>query len=388
MLTRSIQKELNSFFSKLSDKDYSILAVTKGALTQARAKLKPEAFIELGELAVSDFYAHENYSRWKGLRLLAIDSSTSNLPDHPSVRKQFGTILTGCKSSVESSLARISLFYDVLNCTTLDAQIDSMSVSEGGLLERHLASGKLRPGDLLLTDRGYPSNALMYELRQMGIDFCMRMRSHWNEVRDFADSNQESRIVQFPLLRKDKQMKEKYHSEVPYVTCRLVAVMLGSGEKEVLCTSLLDEQKYTVEDIKALYHLRWSIEEAYKLLKVRMQLSNYSGKTSNSVRQDFFAKIFMMNMCSIMSFPIAQKIKSENQSGKTKHPQQLNKTSIVSTLKESWIALWLKRKTDQVLHAFDIILLKTKEVVRPNRRFARKKYRYPDRKPSPPYKNI
>ena len=376
------------FFSRLSDKDYSILAVTKGALTQARAKLKPEAFIELSQVAIGDFYAHENYRKWKGFRLFAIDGSTSNLPSHWSVKEEFGTMLVGCKGSVESSIARISLFYDVLNCTTLDAQIVSSSISENSLLHTHLASDKLKSGDILLTDRGYPSNALMYELDQKGVDFCMRMRSHWNEVKDFADSNEQSRIVQFSLPRKDKQLQKKYHSDLNYVTCRLVAIQLESGEKEVLCTSLLDEQKYTTEDMKALYHFRWNIEEAYKLLKVRMQLSNYSGKTSNSVRQDFFAKIFMMNMCAIMSFPIEEKVREENKSNKTKHASQLNKTNILATLKESWLALWLKKKTKQVLIAFDEILLKTKEIVRPHRKFLRKKYRYPDRKPSPPYTNI
>ncbi len=388
VLTKSIQKELNSFFSQLSNKDYNIFSVTKGALTQARAKLKPEAFIELSELAVKEFYANEKSLKWKGFKVLAIDSSTSNLPNHPTVKEDFGSMMTGCKSSTESSIARISLFYDVLNCVTLDAQIAGQSISEIGLLNMHLASKKLVPGDLLLTDRGYSSNALMYELQHQGIDFCIRMRSHWNEVRDFANSNEESRIVQFILPRKDNALKNKYNSDQSYVTCRLVAIILESGEKEVLCTSLLDEEKYQIEDMKTLYRFRWNIEEAYKLLKVRLQLSNYSGKTSNAVKQDFFAKIFMMNMCAIMSFPVAEKIRRENETNKTKHNQQLNKTNILSTLKESWVALWLKNKAKYVLTAFDDILERTKEVVRPNRKFERKKYRHPDRKPSPPYKRI
>jgi hypothetical protein len=388
LLTKSIQKELNSFFSRLSDKDYNILTVTKGALSQARAKLKPEAFIELSQLSVSRFYEYEKYSRWKGFRVLAVDGSTSNLPTHSSVKKDFGSVQTGCKGSVESSMARISLFYDVLNCITLDACIDSQSISESGLLKRHLVSGQLRAGDILLTDRGYSSNALMYELHQSGVDFCMRMRSHWHQVQDFSDSDEQGRIVKFSLPRKDIHLQKKYQSNINHVTCRLVSVILPTGEKEILCTSLLNEKEYTAEDIAELYHLRWNIEEAYKLLKVRMQLSNYSGKTSHSVRQDFYAKIFMMNMCAIMSFPVVEKIRKENQTRKNQHPHQLNKTNIVFTLKEAWVALWLKKKTKQLLLAFDNILIKTKEIVRPNRTFERKKYRYPDKKPAPPYKKF
>lgn len=172
----------------------------------------------------------------------------------------------------------------------MDAQIVDSGISENVLLRTHLESNNLKPRDILLTDRGYPSNALMYELHEKGVNFCMRMLSHWNEVTDFAESDEESRIVQLPLPRKDKHLKKVYESSRPFVECRLVAIQLESGEKEILCTSFLDEQKYATEDLKALYHFRRNIEDGYKLLKVRMQLSNYCGKISNSVKHDFFCK--------------------------------------------------------------------------------------------------
>ncbi|MFN8843876.1 MAG: IS4 family transposase [Chryseotalea sp.] len=385
VLTKSLQKELNGFFAKLSNKDYSVLEVTKGALTQARAKLKHEAFIELSNLAVNEFYNNENYRKWNGFRLLAVDGSTSNLPSHPSIKSDFGSSFTGCKQSVETSMARVSLFYDVLNFITLDATIEKSSYSENSLLNKHLELTELKRGDLLILDRGYSSNALMFELLQKGVHFCMRMRSHWHEVQDFENSNEHSRIVQFALPRKDKHLLEKYKSDNKKITCRLVAITLDTGEKEILCTSLVDN-KYTVKDIGFLYHYRWNIEEAYKLLKVRMQLSNYSGKTSNAVKQDFFAKIFMMNICAIMSFPIEEKLIKENRNREMKY--KVNKTNAISTLKESWVALWIKNKIKRVLIAFDDILLRAKEMIRPNRKFERKKFKYPDIKPAQPYKRI
>lgn len=385
-MTRSIQKELNSFFSKLTDRDYSIQLVTKGALTQARAKLKPEAFIEMSELAVTEFYENEKYQKWNGFRVLAVDGSSSNLPSHSSVRQDFGVIKTGCKGTVESSMARMTLLYDVLNCITIDAQFDSMHESEYNLFKRQLSLNKLKTGDILLADRAYTSNALMYELHHKGVDYCMRMRVNWNEVTNLLASGEESRIVKLDLPRRSKHIQEECNSTVNYVICRLVCITLDSGEKEVLCTSLLDEQKYKVDDIKALYKLRWDIEEAYKLLKIRMQLSNYSGKTSNTIRQDFHAKIFMMNMCAIMSYPIEEKLRRDVH--ENKHRTKSNRTNILFTLKDSWVSIWLKNKWNILAEYFDDIITRTKEIVRNNRRFERKKYRYPDRKPSPPYKGI
>ena len=95
-----------------------------------------------------------------------------------------------------------------------------------------------------------------------------------------------------------------------------------------------------------------------------------------------------MNMCSIMSYPIEEKIRKENETNIGKHHKKVNRTNILSTLKDAWISIWLQKKYGQFLAEFDNIVFKTKEIIRPDRRVKRKKYRYPDRKPSPPYKNI
>jgi len=55
-MTSSLQRELNDFFGKVNKEGYDIQAVTKSALTHARAKLKPEAFLELNQTAVKEFY--------------------------------------------------------------------------------------------------------------------------------------------------------------------------------------------------------------------------------------------------------------------------------------------------------------------------------------------
>ncbi|GAB1396102.1 hypothetical protein MASR1M65_08790 [Saprospiraceae bacterium] len=67
-MQRSIQRELNSFFGKISDSDYSIQKVTKGALTQARAKLKYNGFIELSDSSVEIFYTDALI--WRGTNIV------------------------------------------------------------------------------------------------------------------------------------------------------------------------------------------------------------------------------------------------------------------------------------------------------------------------------
>jgi hypothetical protein len=57
----SIQRELDRFFKAISHSDFKIREVTKGALSQARAKLNPWAFKRLNEVAVNTSYEGAEY---------------------------------------------------------------------------------------------------------------------------------------------------------------------------------------------------------------------------------------------------------------------------------------------------------------------------------------
>ena len=63
------------------------------------------------------------------------------------------------------------------------------------------------------------------------------------------------------------------------------------------------------------------------MLKIRMNMEQFSGKTAHAVEQDYYAKVLTMSLCAIYSFPIEEKIRGENQAEKKrKHKQQLNRT--------------------------------------------------------------
>ena len=64
--------------------EFNIREVTKGALTQARAKLNPWAFQRLNEVSVEAFYDGAEYLEWKGMRVLAVDGSNLKLPKSQS----------------------------------------------------------------------------------------------------------------------------------------------------------------------------------------------------------------------------------------------------------------------------------------------------------------
>jgi hypothetical protein len=84
---------------------------------------------------------------------------------------------------------------------------------------------------------------------------------------------------------------------------RAIRIELASGETEILLTSLMDKDLYPHEIFKELYHLRWTVEENYKTAKCRIEIENFSGKSVESVYQDFHAKVFAMNLTAAMTHP-------------------------------------------------------------------------------------
>lgn len=386
-LPRSLQRETNSFFQKIQDADFSIQHVTKSAFTQSRAKLKPEAFKELNTVGLDIFYRDASYLQWAGYRLLAIDGSTAVLPRHKSVEEEFGVARFGPYADSPRSIARISMLYDVLNFTTLDVQVAGYSTSERALAREHLAF--VQPGkDLILEDRGYTGLRHMFEMQQRGIDYCIRMRDKWwIEARKMLAAGEKDKIVRFKLQKKDRDLLSQYNTSNDTITCRLVAITVPGGEEPlVVCTSVTDRQKLPYECFADLYHKRWNIEEGFKLYKCRVQLESFSGKTAKAVKQDLFAKAFMMSAMAVMAFPIEERIKRDQENSKRKYRHKVNRTNALAMVREIWAKVLVNKTISSALAALDAVLKATTELVRPNRKYPRKKLQ--KKPPSMNYKQL
>ncbi len=373
MFKSSIQRELDRFYKSVSQSDFNIREVSKGAFTQARAKLSHWAFQRLNDVAVNAFYQEAEYYVWHNKRLLAVDGTRLVLPNHQSVIKEFGQQQFGPKADSPCSLAIGSMLYDCLNLVTLDAQLAPYASSERDLLELHL--DKINSGDMLLLDRGYPCFWLLFLLKAKEIDFCVRLQENWwLKVKDFTESDEKERIVTFRLPKKDRSKLANFPQMFDMeLQCRLIKVELDNGKKEILCTSLLDHKQYLYEDFVQVYHYRWNEEEAYKLLKSRIELENFSGKTARAVRQDFHAKVFLMTLCAAYAHPIEEKVIEEYKADeKRKYSQKINRTNALATTQDMLIGLFIRKQYKKAIAAFDIIVANTREIIRPGRSEVRK----------------
>jgi len=370
----SVQRELDRFVKAVTKSDFNIREVTKGAFTQARAKLNPWAFQRLNEVTSNGFYQEAEYYAWHGMRVLAVDGTRLVLPNHPSIVKEFGQHQFGPNADSPRTLALGSMLYDVLNQITIDSKLAPYSSSETDLLMQHLE--RVEKGDLLLLDRGYPSFWLLFLMMAKGIEFCVRLKDDWwLKVKEFVSSGEKERLVTFSLPKKDYKKLANYPEfQNATITCRLIRIELPNGEIEVLCTSLVDSQKYQHLEFEELYHLRWNEEEAYKLLKSRIELENFSGKTANAVKQDFYAKVFLMTLCAAYAHPIEEKVIEEYKADeKRKYDQKINRTNALASTQDILIAVFIRKQYKKALNAFDKIVESTREIIRPDRKIERKK---------------
>jgi len=84
------------------------------------------------------------------------------------------------------------------------------------------------------------------------------------------------------------------------IKIKLIRIILSTGEIEVLATFLLDETIFSTDDFNHLYSLRWGVETFFSKVKGRLALENFTGKSVESIYQDFWSTIFISNLETIM----------------------------------------------------------------------------------------
>jgi len=299
---KSIQLHLNEFFKNFGNDTLA----TGSAFTQARSHLQHEIFLNLNQKGIVDvLYEDQKFQSFRGFRVLLVDGSKIQLPNSPEICQEFGTIkfVGGKKKQVtgQHGYGLASVMYDALNKVVLDGIIADAKAYEVDLALGHLQHTRL--GDLLILDRNYPSYRFLATLIKLpSRHFVIRCsRKSFVAARVlFEQDVVGSRIV--TLKPPSSIQKEIQKLSLPKrITVRFVSVRLSTGELEVLVTSLVDEKLYPTEMFKEIYHLRWGVENFYGVIKERLDLENFSGKTVLSVKQDFYATLFLTSLESILT---------------------------------------------------------------------------------------
>lgn len=375
---KSIQRHLHEFLNELAG-DELFEPVTAGAVTHARGKLKHTAFIELNQaIVLPTVYGAEqqpSVKRWRGHRLLGVDSSLVRLPGSRQLLEEFGGVQVSNQLGATGTTyaeARMSVLYDLLNRIGLDGRLESSRVGEVDLAIEQLSQAQ--PGDVLVNDRGFTGYVYLAWHHHLGLDYLARCSSgSFAAAQELFRMNRAARSKIVRLLAPSDQKARLRGLGLPLeLTVRFVSVRLPTGQLEVLATSLLDEQRYPTQEFSAVYDHRWNQETFYGMMKGRLDLENFSGQSSEAVRQDFFAALLLCNIESVLTQSVGQ-VLSEQTAG-DKYPKQVNRAVAYHALKDQLLdLLYSELPVEQVIEKLQRMFAGAAVAVRSERKPPRPK---------------
>ena len=292
----SVQSELDAFLGGLGASAVNL--VSDRALAKARSKLHVPALWALNERLISTLQAQGGLQLFKGRRLVCADGTVLAPAQRACLRTR----------SLAAPVQRALGLYLPGNELMLHVSVGPQTEGERQMLFDQL--DRLRAGDVLILDRGFPASWLVQALAQRGIDWIIRCDSSsgWGAARSFLRSGQSEAWSW--LSASDAQAASTWGLDGPAcLRTRLVRHVSSNGCIRVLATSL-SEEVATVAELADLYHGRWRIEEAFKRVKHRLGLESVSGLSQHALLVDVAAKVLADNLAALLTravpMPLAQ----------------------------------------------------------------------------------
>jgi hypothetical protein len=228
---------------------------------------------------------------WRGLRVMAIDGLTLEVPDNPGNEQAFGGQRD--KRGRRVGLPQVRLV-GLVECAT-HALVDA-ALGGYGDGEQELAAHLVRSllvGMLVLADRGFFSVALWRAYHDAGVDLLWRIKGNvaTKIVARLPDGTYLARV------RPSRQQGRWAPGERPApILVRIIEYRFdGSRQLYRLATSLLDPDSAPALELAQLYAQRWEFETAADELKTHQRGGGVilrSG-TPDGVRQEVWAHLLL-----------------------------------------------------------------------------------------------
>ena len=300
------QSVLNEFFQGLEEG----IHMTQQALSKARSHFDHSPFLKAFYEVVNAEYNlsnDANLPRRYGYKFLAIDGSVIPLPNLPELKKLFGAVKG-------SPSARADIALDVLNDRIVEAEFGPLSGDERSMAKEHIRKLKGRivmEDTVILLDRGYPSKEMIKAILEAGAHFIMRVKRKFNADIDAAPMG--SGMVNLDGIR-----------------VRVVKFTLPSGQTETLITDLFDMEESLFQE---LYFLRWGVEEKYDVVKNKLELPNFTGRSANILYQDFWISMLLANVASVAKAEADGKVQEKREGKENKYQYQTNVNNAIASLR-------------------------------------------------------
>lgn len=378
---RTTSMELDEYLKSKND-TYEI-SISKQAFSKQRKNIKPDIFIDMSKNFLHDFY--DNYpnevKKYKGHYVLAVDGSLFEIPNTKELREFYKT-QKNQKGNRDTARARVSGIYDIENEFMLDAIIADCSKGEKSLaLLNIVEAGKIidLSKTIIIFDRGYPGIEMISFLEKHKIKYIIRVQSNmYNKEKNKMSTEDEWIKLEIGYSRlqniKDKEIKEEL-KKVGFIKIRMSKIKLDNGETEYILSNI-SQEVITTKEMKEVYFKRWKIEIGYDILKNKLHIENFTGKTPITIEQDFFAQIYTFNILQDLKHEASENLAKKESDKKLKYKYKPNINILAGWLKNLVIAIIFAENSDKRKELFDILIKKAEKnliPIIPNRKNERKK---------------
>jgi len=160
---------------------------------------------------------------------------------------------------------------------------------------------------------------------------------------------------------------------------RIITIDDIFGKEYILATNLFE---FSLDEIFELYTKRWNIETMFRVLKEHLFIESFSGKTANSIFQDFYTTMVILIGVAIFQKEGNIVVKAVRKHKNDKHEHEVNISNLVSTMRDRFIFIVLFHPDEAYVEREVIdITYKIAEAIIP-----KIKNRHFPRKPKPHYK--
>lgn len=270
----------------------------KAALSQARTRLGACCIRQLFVRTATPIAVDRTRGAfYEGMRLMAIDGVTFDIPDTPANAAAFGRPKTRRHGeAVDGGYPQIHAIF--LSETGTHLIVEAF-VKRGKKSEFPLASSLLRkvpPNSLVLWDRGFYGYSSLLPAQRRGVHVVGRVADHvvFAVVRTLDDGSFLATI--YPTWSDRRRRTNgllvrviEYTFDDPHRP--------GHGQRHRLVTTLLNANTHSATKLVVLYHERWEIEIGNDELKTHQlnRLVNLRSRTPCGVLQELYGILLAYN---------------------------------------------------------------------------------------------
>jgi len=321
----SMQNRLDNYFHRNNINTN----MSQQAMSEARSKFDHSPFEKVFRAIVHEIYKDtRTLKHFHGYLPIAVDGVHFKLPRRHDLQEIYG--VSGQDYNVA---ATASVFFDPLNCYTIDAVITKAHPNERKefldnldyLLDNY---SELMAKSVFLADCGYQSREVFKRLIGHDIKFVIRCGA--NAASEIVNASSNDSVIEIG----DNTMLRVIKFENKY------------GEVITLATNLLDIPN---NEFPELYALRWTIESSFNILKNTIGLEKFSGKTPNSILQDFWISMVLMNITTIFKNIADKNIENKHKNSNNKNKYKVCIAKLVTTLKNNYTFAGLRKYAIQII---------------------------------------